>query len=311
MTLWQALAYFLREATVSLLRSWKVSLLAVVTIAVSLYVGGGVALIGSNLAELTRGWRQQARVVLYLDADASPEDRAGLVAEAEAQGWASSVDEIGATEAARRFRTTFPSLAELVDDGHGDAGAALPPSLELALAPAADEAEVGAWADRMREHPAVDMVDDDRDWLRQMETLTTLVRGAGLTLGAVLLTAAIFTIASVIRLTAFLYHEEIAVMRLVGATEFFIRGPFYAEGVLQGLLGGAVALGGLWLTWALAGGDDAGGGLLDQLLTAGFLDWKWSLGLVALGAAAGLFGAVASLRREQLDRVAEVGEPAT
>ena len=76
--------------------------------------------------------------------------------------------------------------------------------------------------------------------------MLTVVRGVGLVLTAVLLGASIFTIASVIRLTSYLYRDEISVMRLVGATEFYIRGPFYVEGLLQGLLGAVVALGGLF-----------------------------------------------------------------
>ena len=91
------------------------------------------------------------------------------------------------------------------------------------------------------------MVDDDRDWVGQLEDVLQVIGGIGLALVAVLLVAAIFTIASVIRLTAYLYREEIGVMRLVGATELFIRGPFYVEGLLQGLLGGALAVGGLYL----------------------------------------------------------------
>ena len=92
---------------------------------------------------------------------------------------------------------------------------------------------MSAWLAELRRHPAVDMVDDDRDWLRQLELLVAVFRGVGLTLGALLLAAATLTIASVIRLTAYLYRDEIAVLRLIGATEFYIRGPFYAEGLVQ------------------------------------------------------------------------------
>ena len=89
------------------------------------------------------------------------------------------------------------------------------------------------------------MVDADQDWISQIETLLALIRGLGLALAAILLGASVFTIASVVRLTSFLYREEIGVMRLVGATEFYIRGPFYFEGILQGLIGGLIAAGAL------------------------------------------------------------------
>jgi cell division transport system permease protein len=146
------------------------------------------------------------------------------------------------------------------------------------------------------------MVDDDRDWVAQLSAVVAVVRGLGLALGGVLLGAAVFTIGSVIRLTAYLYEEEMTVMRLVGATEFFIRGPFYVEGLLQGLLGGALAAGGLTAA-AWAARERLGESLLGRLVAAEPPAPDQLLLLVGLGAAAGLLGAVLSLRREAL------GEP--
>lgn len=308
MTLVQALVYFLREAAVSLVRSWKVSLLAVLTIAVSLFVGGGFLLVGTNLARLVETWRREARVVVYLQPAAAADERQSLLARARAQPWAAEVVEVGAAEAAARFRATFPSLAGLVDGSGDGSSSPLPPSVEILLAPGTDTATVSAWADQVRDDPAVDMVDDDRDWLSQLDAIIAVVRGAGLVLGAVLLGAAVFTIASIIRLTAFLYHEEIAVMRLVGATEFYIRGPFYAEGMLQGLLGGLLAVAALFTTYRLLLPERAALGLLERVLVPGFFAPREVVGLVLLGGAAGLVGALLSLRGEKLDEVAEVGE---
>ncbi|HEX2164715.1 MAG TPA: permease-like cell division protein FtsX, partial [Thermoanaerobaculia bacterium] len=244
MTLLQALAYFFREALVSLGRSWKVSVLAVATIAVSLTVGGGVLLAASGLAERVDAWRQEARVVVYLDGEAEAVSRDDLLARLGATPWARRVEVVGAAEAADRFRRAFPSLADLVADGANT----LPESVELVPAPETPAEEVEAWAAELAAHPAVEAVEDDRAWLAELDAAVSVARGAGLLLGGVLLAAAVFTIASVVRLTAFLYQDEIAVMRLVGATEFYIRGPFYAEGLLQGFLGGALAAA------ALAGG---------------------------------------------------------
>lgn len=298
MNLFQALAYFFREAAVSLGRSWKVSLLAVVTITVSLTVGGGVLLAASGLAARVEEWRRDARVVVYLDAEAGPDERDDLLVRLRAAPWAARVDEVGAAEAAARFRRAFPGLADLVAEG----GTRLPESVELLPAPRAAAATLDAWAAEIAEHPAVEAVEDDRRWLGELDALVAVGRGAGLLLGGVLLGAAVFTIASVVRLTAFLYQDEIAVMRLVGATEFYIRGPFYAEGLLQGLLGGTVAAA------ALAGGfrllAARAGDSLAAWLVAGepLVGWREAAFLVALGAAAGLGGALLSLSREELGR---------
>lgn len=303
MTLLQALAYFFREALVSLGRSWKVSVLAVATIAVSLTVGGGVLLAASGLAERVDAWRREARVVVYLDGEAEAVSRDDLLARLRAAPWARRVEVVDAAEAADRFRRAFPSLADLVADG----ATTLPESVELVPAPETPAEEVEAWAAELAAHPAVEAVEDDRAWLAELDAAVSVARGAGLLLGGVLLAAAVFTIASVVRLTAFLYQDEIAVMRLVGATEFYIRGPFYAEGLLQGFLGGALAAA------ALAGGARlvaarAGDTLAAWLVDSGpLVGWREAALFVALGAAAGLGGAVLSLSREELGRAPDGG----
>ncbi|MEM7480635.1 MAG: permease-like cell division protein FtsX [Acidobacteriota bacterium] len=296
MRLNQAASYFLREAAISLARSWKVSLLAVVTIAVSLFIGGAFLLVSTNLAQWVERWQDETRVTVYLEPGASPEAIAALRQRMAAPAWVLSIEEVSPEEAVERFQGAFPSLADLVEDWEEDP---LPRSISARFDTAAPTAELEGWLADLAADATIDMVDDDRDWLRQLETLVAVVRGIGLTLGLVLLGAAIFTIASVIRLTAYLYRDEISVMRLVGATEFFIRGPFYAEGLLQGLLGGLLAVGGLYGAYRTAAARTADS-LLGAMATPEFLGWQALLLLVLLGGAAGLGGAIASLRREKL-----------
>ena len=120
-----------------------------------------------------------------------------------------------------------------------------------------------------------------------------------LALAVLLLGAAVFTIASVVRLISLLYRDEIAVLRLVGATEFFIRGPFYLEGILQGLLGAGVAIGGLYALF-LGLGPHLADSIFASVAVARFLTLGESLLLLLFGAAAGLAGAIVSLGREGL-----------
>jgi cell division transport system permease protein len=290
----QALRYFFREATVNLLRSWKVSLLAVLTIAVSLFIGGAFLLVSGNLARSVERWRGQMRVLIYLKPDMPEPELRRLAAEAARQPGVRSVELVTAEAARKRFQEIFPSLAGLVAGWQDEP---LPASLEVGLDPAARGRT--PWLDGWRRRPEVTLVDDDREWLGQLETVVAVVRAVGLALVGGLLGAAIFTIASVIRLTAYLHHEEISIMRLVGATEFFIRGPFYVEGFLQGLLGGLVGGGGLWGAYQLLHARSRGS-LFSSALVLDFLDPRQLAFLILLGGAAGLFGAVASLRREAL-----------
>lgn len=299
MTLFQALLYFLREAAVGLARSWKVSLLAVLTIAVSLFLGGTVQLVTSNLSRAVDDWQRQARLTIYLRADPAPGEREALEALVLGQGLAASREEISAAEAVARFHRNFPSLVGLFSGLEGDP---LPASWELQIDPSERSGErFGAWVASLRSHPAVLMVDDDLDWLDQAARLLGLVRTSGLALSALLLGAAVFTIASVVRLILLLYRDEIAVLRLVGATEFFVRGPFYAQGLLQGLLGALAALGSLALVRAVLLAN-LGSSLAAGLLLARFLAPGQQALLVAIGALAGLGGAVLSVRREVAGR---------
>ncbi len=303
MTFSQAISYFLREACSSLVRSWKVSLVAISTITMSLFLTGVFLLVSSNLRQLISGWEEESKLVLYLETAATVEDQKRLINKLEQAEWASSVNLVTATEGAERFRQAFPSLGELLE-GWGDG--AIPSSLEIVLNRQAlpAQADFDSWLESLRHDTAVSTIDDDRDWLTQLEAVVFAVEALGMVLGLVLLVTAVFTISSVIRLTAYLYRDEIAVMRLVGATEFFIRGPFYMEGVLQGLVGGGCAL------VTLAGGHYL---LLRQsadsplsLLADKFLGPAELLSLLALGGLAGFIGAITSLRRESLGQTAEV-----
>ena len=286
MTLLQALRYFAREAVVSLARSAKVSALAVLTIAVSLFLAGVLLLVSRNLSRTVTDWRGEARFVVY------------LAAELAGTAWFERVAEVAPEEARRRFERSFPSLAELVAEG---GQGRLPSSVEASFAAAAgiDAAGFRRFADQLRARAEVDTVDDDRDWIAQVETALAVVSALGVGLLAVLVGASIFTIASVVRFTALLYAEEIAIMRLVGATEFFIRGPFYVEGILQGVLGAGVSLGGLYALY-LGLRPHLEDSIFASVTAARFLSAGDLALLVLFGAVAGLAGAVVSLGREGL-----------
>jgi cell division transport system permease protein len=271
----------------------------VLTIAVSLGLGGTFLLASGNLERAVERWRAEGRIVVYLQPQTTAAELQRLAAEASASPWVSDVEAVTAAEARRRFGEVFPSLAGLVEGWEEEP---LPASLEIALREPAQSprpAALDRWLDTWRGRPEVSLVDDDSEWLRQLETLIAVVRGIGLALGGVLLGGAIFTIGSVIRLTAYLHHEEIGILRLVGATELYIRGPFYAEGLLQGLIGSALAVTGLYGAYELVR-RQAGASLFASLLASDFLAWRQLALLAGLGALAGLAGAIASLRRESL-----------
>ena len=295
MSILQALRYFIHEALVSLRRSWKVSLLAILTITVSLAIAGLFLLISTNLGALIEEWERDAKTVIYLNEGLGMEEAEDIMTSARESSFVAGVEFISSTEANERFREIYSSLSHLLDVWEDNP---LPASVEVSLV----ATEVGSvaydvWTTEIKNRDEVHHLDDDREWVYQLQVLLRIVRMMGLVLGAVLLAAAIFTISSVIRLTAFLYREEIEVMRLVGATEFFIRGPFYFEGLFQGLLGGLLAVASLFSGYRLFAMSSSRRLMADTLVSHFLSPTQLSI-MVLLGASAGLFGAVVSLRKE-------------
>lgn len=297
MRLLQALRYFGREAWLGLVRSWRVSLLAIFTIGVSLFLAGAFLLTSGNLARSIARWKQEARFVVYLDGQADQSARAEIERRLREAPWVAELLYVSPADGAERFRSAFPTLSELVED---DRYGSLPASWEARLAPLAEteRRRFLDWSDAIASLPAVETIDDDRDWIEDVETLLAVVRAVGTILTGVLLGAAVFTIAAVVRLTSLLYRDEIAIMRLVGATEFFIRGPFYLEGILQGILGAAAALAALQGVH-LALLPRLADSLVLGIAARDFLPGPQIAALLAFGAAAGLGGALVSLGREQ------------
>lgn len=297
MNLLRALRYFFVEAWVGLARSWRVSALAILTIGVSLFLAGTFLLTSQNLSLSIAAWKEEARFAVYLADEITEPQRLRIESALRDSTWVAELAFVSPAEGAARFRSAFPSLAELVDDRrYGE----LPGSFEARVRalPAADRGPFRQWSEAIAALDGVETVDDDREWIDDVEALLNVVRAVGTILTAVLLGAAVLTIAAVVRLTSFLYRDEISIMRLVGATEFVIRGPFYVEGLLQGVLGAATALCALRLAhFGLH--SKLTDSLVLQIAAREFLSGREVLALLAFGALAGLGGALVSLSREQ------------
>ena len=110
--------------------------------------------------------------------------------------------------------------------------------------------------------PGVREIQYDLLWIERLSTGVRLVRGVGAFLGGILVLAAVFTISNVIRLTIYAREDELDIMRLVGATRAYVKGPFVIEGMIQGGLGGLVASLLLWSRFAWLSRDLATSDLL-------------------------------------------------
>ena len=139
----------------------------------------------------------------------------------------------------------------------------------------------------------------DLVWIQRLSTAVRLVRGVGAFLGGILVLAGIFTISNVIRLTVYARQDELDIMRLVGATRPYVKGPFVVEGMVQGGLGGMVAAGLLWATFRIVARDAlAATDLMGQ--AAIVLPLELYALIVLGGMAVGIVGSLVSLGRVQM-----------
>jgi cell division transport system permease protein len=239
----RALKYFLNEAAESLLRSWRSASLAILTIAAGLFVLGFFLMVNNNLQRVVGRWSEAAEMSVYLKDDATREQVRALESIVEQSGLSDQRQYLSKDAALARFREDFPDLAGATDRLERNP---LPASLEVRLGPKAASTAVDDLAARLGSEPGVADVRYDRRWLSRLGSAVRFVRTVGLVIVALLALAAALTVANVVRLAAYARRDEIEIMQLVGAPFAFIRGPFVAEGILQGGAGAVVAIALLW-----------------------------------------------------------------
>jgi cell division transport system permease protein len=239
----RALRYAIDEAVASIWRGRQSGLLSTATIALALFVLGGFLLVTSNLQRLSAGWMSAAEISVYLNDDATPEDRAAIEGVLAAAPVVAAREYVPKEEALKRFRQTFGDLSAAID-GAGESP--LPASYEVRVRTGPDSrSSLQALADNLRQMAGVSDVRYDWQWMDRLQAAINVIRGVGLALGSLLAIAAALTVANVVRLALYSRRDEIDIMQLVGAPRVYIRGPFVMEGILQGGAGAVLALAGL------------------------------------------------------------------
>ena len=229
-----------REALLSFRRAPLLSGLAITTIGFALFVLGLFGLVALNLRETLTDVAERVEVVMYL-ARGTPVDVV-TVAIGDIQAFpevaeVTYVTEEQALERARRELVEFQGVfGDLVDNP-------LPASLEIRLASGFRDVEhVRAVAERLKGFRFAEDVRYGGDWVEKLDRLRDIAGAVGLVIGAAFAAAAVIIIGTTIRMTVLARNREIQIMRLVGATDGFIRRPFLLDGAIKGALGGLLAI---------------------------------------------------------------------
>ena len=245
----RAFAYAFRLGWAGVLRSRGSGAFAVLAICLAMIVLGALLLLTWNGERLLARWASAAEFSVYLRDDATSEERGAIEALIDESGVSLAREYVSKTEALTHFRREFAELASLAS-GFDDNP--FPASVEVRVRPEAESD--GRAATLVRQLASVAGVADvgyDREWLGRVAGMLQTVRAAGLSLALLMAVAAAVTVATVVRLGLYARRAEIEIMELVGAPLSFIRGPFIAEGLLQGGVGALLALVLLWTAFAI------------------------------------------------------------
>ncbi len=282
-----------RRAKRGLQREWRLHALSVFSLSVAFVCLAAALLVVTNLQAIEKRWSHAGRASIYLKDDATSADVAQLK---------DALAKVPGVTAVRYVSSGQARDAFSKDDDQKNALAALPAeafpaSLEVDVAQDVTDEGLTEIVTKLEKLPAVDDVETYQSWT---ERLARLVRGgvaASAVLAVIVLLSVLAVVGSTMRFALQRRRAEVEVLRLVGATDRFVKAPFVVEGSLQGAMGAtfAVALLGTLFFIVHSRFDGELGALLG--VEPSFLPWQFALGMVALGAILGAAAASLGLRR--------------
>jgi cell division transport system permease protein len=276
-----------------MLREWRLHALSVFSLSVAFVCLAAALLVVTNLRAIEARWSHAGRASIYLKDDAQPADVQQLKDTLAKVPGITAVHYVSAGEARTDFVTT--------QDPKGQLAAlpveAFPSSIEIEVRPDMTDAELDDVVMKLGKLPCVDDVETYQAWT---ERLAHLVRGgvaASFVLAIVVFASVLAVVGSTIRLALQRRKAEVEALKLVGATDAFVKSPYILEGSFQGAAGAAGALALLAVLFFVVRGRLDGELATLVGVEPSFLPWHVALGMVLVGAVLGAGAAALGLRR--------------
>lgn len=271
---------------------FRLHLVAIASLIVAFLCLGTALLSVANLSRIAERWGESKHVTVYLTDKSQETDIAQLRLVLESLREVQSVDYVSAAQARTQFaeQANLGDLSSLPPD-------AFPASLELALRDGVSQDRINKIAERVQRFGFVEEVETYHDWFAEMGVLLNAGKSAAGLLAMLVVICVLAVISNTIRLAVASRRDEIEVLKLCGATDSFVRGPFIIEGAIQGLASASLAL--VLLTigyFAIRGHLEATLSVLTGVRTV-FLDPLTILALLLGAAVVGALGSAMSLRR--------------
>jgi cell division transport system permease protein len=235
------LEYVFRETASNLRRNLSMASAALLTVAVSLTLVGGALLVKRGVDRATIQWKGNVELSIFMKADASQAESDAIDRNLKSMPEVKSYRYVSKPEAFDEFKKIFANEPDVRDSLTVDQ---IPPSYRVVPRQAEQTKIVGQ---RFEDTAGVFRVSYAKEEVDALVSVTNFLQIMLWGIAIVLLSAASLLILNTIRMAIFARRREVAVMKLVGATNWFIRVPFMLEGLLQGLAGAAMAFGAVWI----------------------------------------------------------------
>ncbi len=272
----------LREAVMAFARAPLLSALSIMMIAFSLFSFGLFGLVALNFKQRFGTVEERIEIEAFVDDSTNVETLANTVSEIARFPEVARALPVTKDEALERARRDMGEFKDVFDASF------LPASIKVQVREGfRDPATVQRVADRIAAYAFVDDVRYGAEFVERLHDIRNVATGTGIVLGIAFAAVAIIIIAATIRITVLARAREISIMRLVGATNGFVRRPFLLEGLATGILGGVFALLLLWLSFAVIG----------RYIPLVFLERPMAIGGIAFGGLIGLLGSALSVAR--------------
>jgi cell division transport system permease protein len=291
------LDYVARETATNLRRNITLTIAAIMTVAVSLALFGSTLLVRQGVDNVSARWRDGIEVIAFLKEDITDEQHSAIETflddQPDINGWKYVDLEESRAEALRLFERNEAMKAKI------ETGTRVPDSYRLTPR-SSDVNLMESLGEQLAAQPGVLQVTDVSDSVKTVTGVSNFAQRAMLIVGIGLLVAALLLILNAIRMAMFARRREIEVMKLVGATNWFIRVPFMLEGIIQGLIGAVLALGAVVgldrFMQAAAQNDDYRAIMEGFVATSGEL-WLTAAVVIMLGIVIGAAGSGWALSR--------------
>ena len=285
---------FLKKAYSDIRSNRFLNVITIMTIALSILLVSVFMLFFENASRVLESWNQGGRAMVYLSKGFEPPMLPNVKDQLRALGGIEKMTFVSKTEALERLKQEMGSKTEFFASLRTNP---LPHAIEITMVSYSSFEQVQNLADRIETLEVVDSVEYGQGWLGRFLKLFNLFKMTGYAMCSLFLMIALFITANTVRLAFYARKTEVEIMRLVGATDGFIKTPFYVEGLFQGFLGGI-----LGMIILLAGYLTLASGISQNLgsyvyIDIRFLSWQAMAVILFSSTFLGWFGCFISLRQ--------------